>query len=177
MHEKKVPQKRLIIVIAVLVVFCCGIAIILLLPAQEDGSTLASREVILQDLPKGIDWQIASEISVDGYLISSIYSATKDGLAVFEPQKNGGYKEQSVYYANKGAIVCAKALISQVWYDIFWLNQANLAYAEIVYTIDGQQMEPSRLEFKDLPIVYHQAPGDDYTLHICYYDAYGNSYE
>lgn len=177
MHEKKAPQKRLIIVIAVLAVFCCGIAIILLLPAQEDGSTLASREAILQDLPKGIDWQIASEISVDGYLISSIYSATKDGLAIFEPQKNGGYKEQSVYYANNGAIVCAKALIGQVWYDIFWLNQANLAYAEIVYTIDGQQMESSRLEFKDLPIVYHQAPGDDYTLHICYYDADGNSYE
>ena len=56
-------------------------------------------------------------------------------------------------------------------------KRQNLAYAEIVYTIDGQQMEPSRLEFKDLPIVYHQAPGDDYTLHICYYDADGNSYE
>ena len=94
MHEKKAHQKRLIIVIAVLVVFCCGIAVILLLPAQEDGSTLASREAILQDLPKGIDWQIASEISVDGYLISSIYSATKDGLAVLNRRKMADIKNK-----------------------------------------------------------------------------------
>ena len=49
-----------------------------------------------------------------------------------------------------------------------------MTYAEIFYTIDGQQLEPLRLEFKDAPIVYHQAPGDDYTLYICYYDADGN---
>ena len=65
-------HKRAIILIVVAIVVCCSALVIGLLSDDEDGVTVASREAILQDLPKGIDWQIASEILIDDYLLSSI---------------------------------------------------------------------------------------------------------
>lgn len=118
-------HKRAIILIVVAIVVCCSALVIGLLSDDEDGVTVASREAILQDLPKGIDWQIASEILIDDYLLSSIYSPTKDGVAIFAPQKNGGYEYQSIHYANKGDIVIAHVITNQSYYDIFYLGSSR----------------------------------------------------
>ena len=170
-------HKRAIILIVVAIVVCCSALVIGLLSDDEDGVTVASREAILQDLPKGIDWQIASEILIDDYLLSSIYSPTKDGVAIFAPQKKGGYEYQSIHYANKGDIVIAHVITNQSYYDIFYLDQADLSYAEVIYTVDGQQLAPVQLDLVDAKICYHQAPSDDYRLDVRYYDRNGNIYQ
>ena len=169
-------HKRAIILIVVAVVVCCSALVIGVLSDDDDGATVASREAILQDLSTGIDWQIASEIPIDDYLISSIYSPSKDGVAIFAPQ-NGGYEYQSIYYANKGDIVIAHIITDQNYYDIFYLDQADLSYAEVIYTVDGQQLAPVRLALTDDKICYHQAPSDDYSLDVRYYDKDGNIYQ
>ena len=84
--------------------------------------------------------------------------------------KRQGYEYQSIHYANKGDIVIAHVITNQSYYDIFYLDQADLSYAEVIYTVDGQQLAPVQLDLVDAKICYHQAPSDDYRLDVRYYD-------
>ena len=57
----------------------------------------------------------------------------------------------------KGDIVIAHVITNQSYYDIFYLDQADLSYAEVIYTVDGQQLAPVQLDLVDAKICYHQA--------------------
>lgn len=169
-------KNKKVIISVFLIIIICFIGVFSI-NSKPDGSTLKSREEILNNLPKGIEWKISSEKNIEGYIISSINSSNKDGIAVFEPLDNGEYKYQTVSYRDKGDIVIGSAFINQNFYDIYWLNQSDLDYAEITYTVDGKEIEPIQFDIEDLEIIYHKAPSENYSINVTYYDVNGNVIE
>lgn len=150
-----------------------------LAPGTPDGSDLESREEILNQLSDGDGLQIASEVKIDDWIISAIYrSQTEEaGIAVFEPLAKGKYKLQSSLLRQQDEIVWGQAIIRGTWYDLFWLNKPNLRHAEIRYTIGGIVQEPMIKEADRLQVLYCEAPEEDYSIHIAYYDGNGTKYE
>ncbi|MBQ3181007.1 MAG: hypothetical protein IJB55_06630 [Firmicutes bacterium] len=175
----KIGKKR-VAVLAVLVLLI-GVVIWALLPGKPDGRTTESREQILRELPKGIDWHIASEVMIGEYIISSVYANRYDGIAVFVPQEGGRYDYQTIYHRDKGQIVLGNSvLIDGRWYLLSWLNRADLDYAEVTFTVDGEAPETQRLDTGDsgLELICVEAPdADSYTASVVYYDNAGNMIE
>ena len=63
--------------------------------SQQYGSTVGSREKMLNGTPEGTEWNISQEQQFGDYLLCSIYSDTKSGIAAFEEIGNGKYKLNS----------------------------------------------------------------------------------
>lgn len=146
---------------------------------QPDGSTLESREELLQERSKGKLWLISVEQKIDNYIISGIYSGyDESGLAVFEPKGNGKYKLQTRVFRDNDRIITTSSYIGGQWYDIVWFNGAKTDYAEITYTLDGVKQEPIIHNSKGMEIFIHPAPtNDEYGINVVYYDSEGNKYE
>ncbi len=168
-----------ILLVGILLVLICAVAFFYFGVGKEDSATIESREALLEEaLAKGSGWKIATEITLDDYIVSGAYSADDQlSLAVFEPLDNGKYKFTTSTNRNSGEIVIGGATINGAWYDLIWFNGAQTAYAEITYTVNGQSQDPIRYDTKDMGIIYHPAPAADYLLHVCYVDHEGNRYE
>lgn len=146
---------------------------------QPDGSTLESREELLQERSKGKLWLISVEQKIDNYIISGIYSGyDESGLAVFEPKGNGKYKLQTRVFRDNDRIITTSSYIGGQWYDIVWFNGAKTDYAEVTYTLDGVKQEPIIHNSKGMEFFIHPAPtNDEYGIDVVYYDSEGNKYE
>lgn len=167
-------KKYYIYIIIVLLISLVG-AIYLFTPK---GNTLESREKILQNSKTSkYVWEIDKEIKLYDYIISSVYGTTKDGLAVFKSTGNGKYKLQSVGYNEKGKVVIEQIIHQEKVFYIAWCNQSNLDYAEVVYTIDNEELEPRIFDVKENSFISFQSPSDDFSMRITYYDKDGNHYD
>ena len=144
-----------------------------------DGSTIESREELLQEKLKGKPWLISVEQKIDNYMVSGIYSGyDESGLAVFEPKGNGKYKLQTHVTRDNDRIIITNSYIGGQWYDIVWFNGAKTDYAEITYTLDGIKQETIIHDAKNMEIFINQAPtNDEYKIDVAYYDNAGNKYE
>lgn len=164
------------ICVVIMVVMCIGSISYYI---QPDGSTLESREELLQERSKGKLWLISVEQKIDNYIISGIYSGyDESGLAVFEPKGNGKYKLQTRVFRENDRIITTSSYIGGQWYDIVWFNGAKTDYAEITYTLDGVKQEPIIHNSKGMEIFIHPAPtNDEYGIDVVYYDSEGNKYE
>ena len=164
------------ICVVIMVVMCIGSISYYI---QPDGSTLESREELLQERSKGKLWLISVEQKIDNYIISGVYSGyDKSGLAVFEPKGNGKYKLQTRVFRDNDRIITTSSYIGGQWYDIVWFNGAKTDYAEITYTLDGVKQEPIIHNSKGMEIFIHPAPtNDEYGIDVVYYDSEGNKYE
>jgi len=162
--------------------YVCGIAIFLVLiilcgivstNSAPDGRTLESREKLLAELPKGIDWHIVTEKEIDGYIVSAIVSSKYDGIAVFQPLEKGKYKCRTTTYKPKEDIIIATEYINEQTYNLIWCNVGNLSYAEIIYTINGVEEKPIRMDNSALELLILPSPADDFQLSVRYYDKNG----
>ena len=163
------------ICVVIMVVMCIGSISYYI---QPDGSTLESREELLQERSKGKLWLISVEQKIDNYIISGIYSGYDErGLAVFEPKGNGKYKLQTRVFRDNDRIITTSSYIGGQWYDIVWFNGAKTDYAEITYTLDGVKQEPIIHNAKGMEIFINPAPAKDYSIDVVYYDSEGNKYE
>ena len=144
---------------------------------QPDGSTVESREKILEGTPKGIEWNISQEQEFKNYLLCGIYSENKSGIAVFEAIGNGKYKLASIEWRNTDEIVISGFSVDGEWYDLIWFNGAKTDYAEIFYEVSGENKEPVIFDVSDMKIICTKAPGKDYTMSVRYYDNNGDMYE
>lgn len=164
------------ICVVIMVVMCIGSISYYI---QPDGSTLESREELLQERSKGKLWLISVEQKIDNYIISGIYSGyDESGLAFFEPKGNGKYKLQTRVFRDNDRIITTSSYIGGQWYDIVWFNGAKTDYAEITYTLDGVKQEPIIHNSKGMEIFIHPAPtNDEYGIDVVYYDSEGNKYE
>ena len=164
------------ICVVIMVVMCIGSISYYI---QPDGSTLESREELLQERSKGKLWLISVEQKIDNYIISGIYSGyDESGLAVFEPKGNGKYKLQTRVFRDNDRIITTSSYIGGQWYDIVWFNGAKTDFAEITYTLDGVKQEPIIHNSKCMEIFIHPAPtNDEYGINVVYYDSEGNKYE
>lgn len=98
---------------------------------KPDGSTVQSREELLENIPKGTDWKIAKETEFKNYIISGMYSSDgKSGIAVFEPLDNGNYKMSSRERRENDEIIISGYIIDGTWYDLVWFNGAQTEYSE-----------------------------------------------
>lgn len=142
-----------------------------------NGKTLESREKILKNSTPGkYVWKIDKEIKIYDYIISSVYG-TMEGLATFKSTGNGRYKLESVGYSEKGDVVRTEIIHNGEVYYIVWCNQPNLDYAEVIYTIDNEELEPRIFDVKESNLISFKSPSDDFMMKITYYDKDGNSYD
>lgn len=167
-------KKYYIAIIIIIIVLLVGVLYFLI----PNGKTLESREEILRNSTPGkYVWEIDKEIKLYDYIISSVYGTTKDGLAVFKSTGNGKYKLQSVGYKEKGKVVIEQIIHQEKVFYIAWCNQSNLDYAEVVYTIDNEELEPRIFDVKENSFISFQSPSDDFAMKITYYDKDGNHYD
>ena len=170
-------KKRLLllIVIAMVAIICLGVYHFC---SRPDGTTLASREEILNaSLSRGEGWSIVTETEVKGYLIGAAVSTDgKCSLIVFEPLQNGKYRFTTSVNRDRDQIIIGGTMIADTWYDLIWFNGAQTKYAEVVYTIDGQEQEALRYNTADMEILCIPNAEKEYTLEVVYYDQYGNTF-
>lgn len=119
---------------------------------------------------------IDKEINLYDYIISSVYG-NKDGLAIFKSYGNNRYKLQSVTYREKGKVVIEQIIYKNDVYYIAKCDQANLDYAEVIYRIDNEELEPRISDVKENNLISFKSPSDDFTMRIIYYDKEGNQYD
>ena len=167
-----------------IIVFAIILAVMVFIGAfhyfdRPDGSTLESREELLQERSKGKLWLISVEQKIDNYIISGIYSGyDESGLAVFEPKGNGKYKLQTRVFRDNDRIITTSSYIAGQWYDIVWFNGAKTDYAEVTYTLDGVKQDPIIHNSKGMEIFIHPTPtNNEYGINVVYYDSEGNKYE
>lgn len=142
--------------------------------ADIENRTLRLREVT--DL--GESTLIATEITIDGYLISGYSSENgKYGLAIFEPKEDETYEFSGNYSVESDQVLFGNTTINGKQYDLFWANQADLEYAEITYSNSGEPAEPLKLDATGNQIVYNEAPSNDYSVAYAFVDMNGNRYE
>ncbi len=145
---------------------------------KPDGSTLESREQLLESLPRGFKWKIASETELGNHIVSGIYSRdNKSGIALFMPNGDKEYRLLARQWRDTDDIIISNFVVDNVWYDIVWFNGAQTEYAEITYTYDGKKHEPIIHNSKEMEIFINPAPSSDYALSVVYYDNEGNKYE
>ena len=166
-------RKYLIVIIISIIILLAGILYFL----TPNGKTLESREEILKKSKTGkYVWEIDKEIKLYDYIISSVYG-NKDGLAVFKSYGNNKYKLQSVTYKEKGKVVIEQIVYKNVVYYIAKCDQANLDYAEVIYSIDNEELEPRIFDVRENNLISFKSPSDDFTMRIIYYDKDGNQYD
>lgn len=162
-------NKRVILVIGIIILLAFVSFISFSNFKKEDGSTIKSREEILKEQDRFM--HISSEIEIDNYLIGAITSNNKIGISIFEPTTNGNYRflmqmlttEDVVFHTFKE-------------YDLFWCNKNNLDYAKVIYTIDDVVQEPIIIDVKDYQVSYLKSPAKSYSYQVEYYDKDGNKY-
>ncbi len=162
------------IILSITVIAGVGISIY----NKPDGSTPDSREKMLENLPRGIGWQIAAETEESGHIISGIYSRdNKSGIAVFTPNGEEKYRLLARQWRDRDDIIISNFVIDNVWYDVVWFNGAKTDYAEITYTYDGKKHKPIIHNSENMEIFINPAPADSYSINVVYYDDEGNKYE
>ena len=143
-----------------------------------NGYTIEGREKLLEDLPRGYNWKIATETKLDGHIISGIYSRDrKSGIAVFTPNGKEKYRLLARQWRDSDDIIISNFVINNVWYDVVWFNGAKTNYAEITYTYDGKRHNPIIHNAKNMEIFINPSLASDYALDVIYYDNTGNKYE
>lgn len=142
------------------------------------GDTRQSREQILEDaLAKGDGWRIATELQVEGYMVSGALS--RDGMAsiaVFAPEGAGEYRFYTATNRSRNHPILAGASINGSRYDLCWFPDVPVEYALLTYTANGET-QTLRFDAGDGAIIANPAPEGDYTLQARYGDGDGIWYE
>ena len=175
--EGYILKKKWLIIILVVILLFLGVTTYKYL-SVPNGQTVESREQLLEGIPKGSEWQISTEQSFNDLIVSGIYSADgKSGVAIFEPTGNGKYKLSSREWRENDRIVISGYLFESIWYDVVWFNGAETQYAEITYTVNGVKQKPIIHDSTNMKIFINEAPAEDYSINVVYYDNDGNIYE
>ena len=144
----------------------------------NSGATQDEREELLRShITPENHWNIVDEMVIEEYLISAIDGTNnKSGLAVFEPAENNEYKFQIATTSTKDQIIYDAALIGKNQYDLIWFNGAQTEYAEVIYTIDGQQQDALQFDTTYMNIIVNPSPAKDYSIQIIYHCADESTY-
>ena len=172
-------KKKKIVIIGVIVLLLIIVGRpILWYCMRPDGSTMASREEMLNRLQEGTHWTIVTERLLDDYIITGAMSDHgQSGIAVFVPKGNGKYRLQTHTRRDKENIVICGSYINDVWYDFIWFQGAQTERAEITYTVPGKASQSTTYLTDNSTIICSPTPYKDYTLYVAYFDSDGNKYE
>lgn len=166
-------------ILLILITLIAGAALIwnVMKHRDVDGSTMERRENALN--VSGKNFHISSEIVIDNYIVSGIIGDNeKFGLAIFAP-RDGKYKYQTWFLREKGEIAIGYVLTEVSDYNLIWFNQPNMDYALITYMDHAlrKELEPIKLDASENQILYSEAPSNNYSIKVVYYDNQGVKYE
>lgn len=173
-------KKAFTVVLGVIALFLCS-ALLYQSQRKYDGSTVERRALLLDKaiaLSSGKQWKIATETKIDDCIISGAYRTDgKASLAIFKPLGNGRY-HQFMTSRNRDldSIIVDSFTVNGTSYDLVWFNGAQTEYAEITYTINGQQTKPMRYNTENMNIICIENNATDYTIQAVFYDKDGNRY-
>ncbi len=164
-----------VLVVAVCAVAACAFAV----SSAPRGETVESRQEMLNAaISKGRDWTILKELELEDCVVSAAYSADrKCTLAVFEPQGEGAYRLRTTTTRDADQIIIAGTMANGAWYDLVWFQGAGTEYAEVTYTVGGQEQQPLRFDTGEMEILSIKNPQKEYSMQVVYYDGEGNRYE
>lgn len=147
--------------------------------SKINGSTIESRELRLKQISNlGESTNIDEEIIIDDYIFSGyITKNNRYGLAVFTPAGNGKYDFQTNVNSNNDELIFLPYVINGKAYNLFWANKADLDYAEIIYTIDGNKGEIIKIDAKNNKIIYTEEPSKDFSVEYYFIDVKGKLYK
>ena len=168
------------IVISLIVIVAMGIvATIFSITNINSCDTTVNRELRLREIENlGEVTTIGEELIIDGYIISGYTTKNNQyGLAVFAPTGDDKYEFQSNYNMQNNELISLTIIINQTNYNIFWANKANLDYAEIIYTVDGNTGETITIDAQDNQIIYTDFFAKEYSVEYSFVDKNGNRYE
>ena len=169
-------KKRLIV--AATIAILCAAAVFYRVWSAPDGSTRESREVLLQNVPKGISWHIVTEQTQGEYLLCGMTGSDgRVGIAVFAPEGEGYRLISREWRMEPDDIVISGYMIEQTWYTIVWFHGAQTEKAELTYQEENGTKSVFTFETGNMEIVVSPAPVKNYTLHVAYFDEEGNRYE
>lgn len=146
---------------------------------KNNGSTTEKRELMLNEsVSKGTNWKIAAEAEIDGYIASGAYSTDNlSSIAVFEPNKNNGFKFMTSRNCHNDEIIIDTAVINKTAYNFIWFNGAQTEYTEVTYTVDNNPLDTLTFDTSNMAVICCKAPSDDYNVNVVYYGADGTKYE
>ena len=176
-------KKRIIgVFLLAAVLLICGV-VFYQSQKEEDGATLESREVLLDQAisqGKGTQWTIATETKLEDHIVSGAYSTDgKVTLAVFSPLGDGKYEFSSSVNREKDDIVIDTTAINGTRYNLIWFCGAQTEYAEATYIVNWELQPVKRFDTTNMDIICVKidAAAKEYSSHVAYYDSQGNRYE
>lgn len=172
-------KKNKKVFIAIILLCFVGILIYSINSQAPRGDTVESQEKILnRALQGGKNWTIYNAAYIDNYQISGAYSTNgKSAIVVFEKMDNGNSKLVLSTTENNDSIIVSGMIINQEWYDLIWFNGAQTEYAEITYTIPGEEKKTIRFDTSQMGVIYTPAVAETYSWNVIYHDEYGNTYK
>lgn len=155
------------------------VATIFMIKDINNCDTVKNRELRLRRVDNlGEVTTIDQELTIDDYVISGYTTKNnRHGLAVFSPTGDGKYEFQTNVNRQNDELIFTIATINQTLYNVFWANKANLDYAEITYTINGETDETLTIDAQDNQIIYVKAPVTHYNVEYIFVDKNGTRYE
>lgn len=145
---------------------------------RPDGSTMESREKMLDRIQEGHHWTILTERLVEDYLVTGAVSDHGEvSIAVFVPRGNGKYRLQTRTCRDRKDIVISGSIIDDTWYNFIWFQGAQTERVEVTYTVPNEASESTVYLTDNSTIICSPTHFKDYTLHVTYYDNAGNRYE
>ncbi|MBM6828161.1 hypothetical protein H9X85_00780 [Anaerotignum lactatifermentans] len=165
-------KRYFLIPILLLAIICCWTVL-----HAPDGKTRESREKLLEDLPKGIQWTIEEETNIEDYIISGAYSTDGSAaLVVFAPTSSGGWQQQTRVIREDEDVLLQQAVINGKYYDIAWISGISTTKGEMRYDAGGTE-EVLEFDTTQGNIIFHQTDFKSYTLSVRYLDKNGTIYE
>ncbi|MBE6915179.1 MAG: hypothetical protein E7471_00905 [Ruminococcaceae bacterium] len=148
------------------------------------GTTLESREAILQSQPGQYPWKILDEQVVDGYLVCSMredpeigIQDNEIGIAIFEILEDG--KHSFVTWAKRESeeIVFSHVRFHENEYVLIFADIPSPSHAEVTFIRDDTVLESKTHELTENRVLVLPRPEDPLTVTAIYYDINGNKYE
>lgn len=165
-------RKKQSVFLLLILLICC--MILFLHGSPQDGTTVQSREKMLEDRSDGTVWHIAAEQKLHDHILCGIISdRSETGIAVFEPYNKGYRLDSRSWTDSPDDIILTQFISDGQLYDIVWFNGQDSEYVQLKYSYGNGIHLTERFQTSDGNLVYNPAPSDEYNLEAVYYDNKG----
>lgn len=142
------------------------------------GTTLESREAILQSQPGQNPWKILDEQVIDGYLVCSIREEEKIGIAIFEVLEDGKHAFVTWTTRARDEIVFSHVRFHENDYVLIFADIASPSHADVTFLRNETVLSSETHEVSENRVLVLPRPEEDpLTVTAVYYDTNGNKYE
>ena len=177
-------NKILIVVSLIGLIALISVAFSVSSRGRMNGTTVESREAILQSQPGQNPWKILDEQAVDGYLVCSMredpeigIQDNEIGIAIFEILEDG--KHSFVTWAKRESdeIVFSHVRFHENDYVLIFADIVSPSHADVTFLRNETVLSSETHEVSENRVLVLPRPEDPLTVTAVYYDTNGNKYE